>query len=241
MAQYVNFCYQPAIYISRILPGHANVEFIIGVINDHNLGMVWNIDIKPSPSNYEDHAATLYYAIVYFKHWNIENTIDFRSTLMMGKFVKLYYNASNFWKVTAYKDKTYQQMQQQNYIMPPIQPVMQQPYPGSIMPIAPGLFGIGTMPPPPPKLQRQYCREYTDFDMFYHKLQLAEFWRKHNGEPHMEDTATTTDTYEEDDTMDDVLAQQFLNEKKINGISNFTMDIKCLISILHIRILDRFC
>lgn len=220
MAQYVNFCYQPAIYISRILPGHANVDFIISVVNNYNLGMVSNIEIKPSPSSYEDHVATLYYAVVYFNYWNIENTIDFRSTLMQGKFAKLYYNISNFWKVTAYKGHYMQQPQMQNYAM-------------STSQIAPGLHQVGcssghNVYPPRPKLQRQQCHEYSDFDAFYHKLQVAEFWHQQKngtGGSLSEDAGADDDEYsdeegelEEDSSiMDDALdafTEQILKEKR---------------------------
>jgi hypothetical protein len=223
MAQYVNFCYQPAIYISRILPGHANVEFIKEVLDRYNLGVVSYIEVKASPSSYEDHVATLYYAIVYFDSWNVNDTIEFRTTLMQGKFAKLYYNYSNFWKVSEYKQTSHAQ----NYMQ---QPVMKTPQVNR--PIAPGLqvylasAGHPHMnanyemypPPPPPKLQRQQCREYSDFDLFYHKLQVADFWHKQAQVPRETKDVECEPNYDEDDadycTMDDALAEQFLNERK---------------------------
>jgi hypothetical protein len=222
MAQYVNFCYQPAIYISRILPGHANLEFIIGVINNYNMGVVSQIDIQASPSNYKEHVATLYYAVVHFSYWNVVDTIEFRSTLMQGKFAKLYYNHSNFWKVSAYKNITghKRNMEEPVLSLNDMQQMLNNDlhveYVGSCT----------EMYPPPPKLQRQQCREYSDFELYYHKLQVADFWHKQNGgKPTTEDnttnavpapTATTEEGEIEDSSpMDEDLAKQ-LRLNKLN-------------------------
>ena len=219
MAQYVNFCYQPAIYISRILPGHANVEFIISVINKYNMGVVSQIDIQASPSSYKEHVATLYYAVVHFSYWNVVDTIEFRSTLMQGKFAKLYYNNSNFWKVSAYKNITAHKknMEEPVLSMNDMQQMLNNDlhveYVGS----------CNEMYPPPPKLQRQQCREYSDFDLFYHKLQVADFWHKQNGgEPTSEDNtrnaapAPSTEEGEIEDSshMDEDLAKQLRLNKR---------------------------
>lgn len=158
MSANVNFCYQPSIYISRILPEHANVSFVISAINNYNLGEVSHIDFKESTS-YMGSEASMYYAIVHFKHWNVEYTIDFRSTLMQGKFAKLYYNNFNFWKVSEYR------------------------IPTPCYPIAPGLnmnimMGSGDIYyPPVPKLTRQPCKEFSEFDMFYRKLQMTDLFK----------------------------------------------------------------
>jgi hypothetical protein len=161
MSQYVNFCYQPELYISRILPECADVNFIGSVINNYGLGHVSSIDL--TMTNNVINGQPLYYAIVKFNYWNIDNTIDYRATLMQGKFIKMYYSNYNFWKVSEYK--TPQKMAL--YKMPSI-----------VAGIAPPKMSLysSRIAPPVPQLKRQACMEYSNFDMFYRKMQVVEHW-----------------------------------------------------------------
>ena len=188
MSQYVNFCYQPEIYISRILPECADVNFIGSVINNYGLGHVSSIDL--TMTNNEINGQPLYYAVVKFHFWNIDNTIDYRTTLMQGKFVKMYYSNYNFWKVSEYKTP-------QKMPMYPMPGVMV----GNGMTLAPRL-----VPPQLPPLKRQACVEFSEFDKFYRRMQMVEHWSKIDKDADIldfgckyEEMPTNADTHKDDD------------------------------------------